>query len=249
MAMTRKNKRSAGTRKAGKGPKVTTVKTVAQVVKKVMRNNLEHKHKSWVITDMTPKDGPIQSGDILPIVGPISLGTGANQRVGARVKPVGLWLKGHLCFNPDTGGQSTILPRVYILNSRKYKTNTSVLANSTEIASQLLDNWDGANTNFTGDIDEWQYPVNLDDFTVVKVLNTSITKDNTTSSDGKSYHDFMVRIPTPANFNFDEGSTYVTNFAPFVAVGWVNADGEAPVAPYPETLYVTMKCFLSYIDA
>lgn len=247
-SQTRKNRKSSkGTRKNKMPKAATSVTTVAKVVKAVMNRQLEHKQKSWVIETDVSHYPDISGNQILPLVGPLTQGTDGNQRVGMRVKPLSIVVKGHVGYDPAVGGCESIRPVLYFLNSRQLKTNAGITANHVGISAQLLEDCDGSNLRFDGSLSVAQYPVNTDDYSIIRVLRLSITKDNTTSSDGKSYFDYSVKLNAPAHLIFDEGSNYPTNYAPFLAIGWYKTDGGAPEAV--DWLSHTAKTFMSYIDA
>jgi len=231
----------------------TLRRTVTATVKKALARAVENKHLAFPLTT-EPTGQELLASAIVPAnvfypMNSMNQGTASNQRIGDTIVPKSMTVKAHFSINKASGGFQSIKVYVYVLSSRQYKSVPALDANLPAELLKLLDTWNNGSVGFSGDNYIALLPVNRDRFIVHKVLKFTLTKDNTTSSDGKSYRDLSIRIPVPSHLKYDSGSFYPQNYCPIVAVGYTYADGDAPDDPLHPNLQVDMASFMSYEDA
>ena len=130
------NKYGPVRRKLKKGPTVTITKKVAvpkmkdgtkagvlALVKKMIAKDTENKFIGWKLEEDVIHNSPIGPADCVPVIQQIVTGTTAQQRIGDRVKPKYLTVKGVISFNPDQPLNTTqnFLVRVVILAQKEHQ--------------------------------------------------------------------------------------------------------------------------------
>lgn len=202
--------------------------------------------------------------NLLPPIAPNDgSGSGANERIGDRVKPRSLIVRGTVQY--DSGYQGNFIPpstvRCLILTQKNIKVGSDV-GSRADVAHLLKDNVSGASARgYSGTAFDNHSPINTDLFkvlmdkkyTMVPQLytglgNSSDTNTKTLSGTQPTIH-FVVKIPVPAKLTFDDGNgNYANNFAPFFCFGAVCDDGNSAFtlsAPYR----VRVQSILDFEDA
>lgn len=196
-------------------------------------------------------NAPITDGDVVTIVGSIPEGTASNERLGDRVKPKSLRVRGVLSLNPDYNpNNKPMIVTIMILACKDKKTNALVTAGA-GLADLLKPNiggteqvgWDGTTFRST-------FPVNTGKFKVYYQKQMVLAP----GSLGSGTREFDLRRwkytfkDLPASLTFDEGTgDDANNFAPFLVTGWCYADGSA--ADATPRLLTNVSSVLSYEDA
>jgi len=196
-------------------------------------------------------NAPISDADVVPIVQSIPEGTSSLTRLGDRIKPKSLKVRGVVGLNPDYNpNNKPMIVSVYILAAKDKKTNSLVTAGA-GLADLLKPNiggteqvpWDGTTLRST-------YPVNTDKFRVYMAKQFRLAPGSL--GGGTREFDFFKWKYTfkdlPASLTFDEANgDDANNFAPFLAIGWCYTDGSATDV----TPRLTSNCssILSYEDA
>lgn len=229
-------------------------KTIARVVKKVMSRNVEVKHVGANVVDAAFNSSISAASECYPVIPQVTEGTDGHQRVGDKIRPKYLIVKGHLQY--DHGFMGNFAPpstvRVMILTQKNIKTASDVSSRA-DIDHLLKDNI-GTDTGraYTGSMFDNLAPINKDLFNVLmdrkfKMLpqlytglgNTSDTNTKTLSGTQRTYT-FTKKIKCPATLYYDDGNANIANnFAPFVCLGAVTDDGSGPFSlntPYHLTV-------------
>lgn len=206
------------------------------------------------------------SSECYPLLPTITEGTAGNQRIGNKIRPKYLIVKGKIQYNNsflDTAGTQFIPPctvRAMILTQKSVRYSGAV---STDVdVSHLLK--DNIGTDVARSYSGTQYdnlaPINTELFNVIMdkkikfnwinhqvvLTDPGVSISHDSGNDRTKY--FYCKVPVPANLYFDDGSgNYPNNFAPFFCFGSVMDDGSSPwtaSTPY----HVTIQSALYYTD-
>jgi len=182
--------------------------------------------------------GPADCAFIVPEIDPIdaSAGSTAQQRMGDRIKPKSLKVKGVLSWAPDDCNTlQNIYARVMILSQKDIKVGTTIAAGGVDTSHLLRPALPGADqTAFKGDTADLNYSVNSDKFKVFMDKTIKLTCSNVGLGGREAMPLYSARWSytfksLPSNFSFDAGNgDWVNNFAPFLAIGYAYSDGTAP---------------------
>lgn len=240
--------------------KDTTRAGVLAIVRKMLDRKIEDKRVGWLLENGVSHNSGIGPADCLPLVQqivPIDSTTGdtSTQRIGDRLKPKSLRVRGIISVAPDQGSIQNLYVRVLILAQKDIKVGSSVAAGNVDTAHLLKPAFVSApglvEVPFRGDTSDVFAPINTDKFRVYydKVHKlcpaTNATVENTMGSYRWSY----TFKDMPASFSYDAGNgDWANNFAPFCCVGYAYADGTAP-----DTVSLRIKStyssLLTYEDA
>jgi hypothetical protein len=164
-------------------------------------------------------------------------GSTATQRIGDRITPKSLTVKGVLSVNPDQGTNDLgdFYARIVIATQKDIKVGSRIVTGAVNAGSLLRPGFDTPGTDqvqFLGNTLELTYPINKDLFHVYydKVVKFKMTKSLSQDTwDSYSHRWSYTFKKLPASLTFDEGNgNWPNNFAPFVAVGYAYSDGKAP---------------------
>lgn len=220
-------------------------KALTKVIKAVVRRDEEKKFCGLTVEYAIQHSPDISVADIKSVLPLQTQGAGYNQRIGDRIRPSSLVIDGAVSINDDGSGfvGVPITAVVFVLQAKRIRDPTQIASAPVNI---LLDNGTGA-TNWDGSTLNSFYPINKDEFEVLGARRMKLgdtTAENTRSMTAR-YH---MKIRTPKVLNYNPGSSTVSNFAPFMVVGWCRDDG---VLPAPSNLWVvhTASSRLTYTDA
>lgn len=228
----------------GKKPTATKKGVVKQVlaaavkteVKRAIARDTENKQIGWAVELDTQHNSGITSADCYPLVQQISQGTTAQSRVGDRVKPKSLKIRGVLSFNPDDCTTSqNIYARVLILAQKNIKVGSSVAGGGVD-ANRLLKPSLVATpeSQFAGNTMDLNTPINTELFRVYMDKTIKLTTSVVSGGGWEAMPLYSARWSKiikqlPASFTYDMGNgDWANNFAPFVAVGYAYSDSTAP---------------------
>lgn len=212
-------------------------KAVAEVAKSVLSRAAEDKVIASLVEDGVQHNFPIGPADCEPLIPEISQGPMANQRIGDRVKPKRLTVKGVVSLNPLQGwaAQGDIYGRLMILAQKDVKVGSQVLGSQIDTAHLLRPALATGSTDeapFSGNTEELMYPINTEKFRVYldKSFKFAITKEDAVENMMRYSHRWSYTFKQlPASLTFDEGNgDWANNFAPFVCIGFAYSDGQAP---------------------
>lgn len=177
------------------------------------------------------------TGEIFYALPPLLQGTDNWQRVGNKVTPKKLQVTLDFCATiHDTTRAVDKTVHVFLLTCKSVKN----LDNFSAIPiTNLLEDGQGGNTSFDGTTPGSFYPVDKNNFTVLKhitfrlvkgfgmptdsTVNTSVAVTDSVISPSGSYRRIKMNVKTPKTLLYDTHSTsYPTNFAPFFVIGYVN---------------------------
>lgn len=212
----------------------------------------ENKERGFILEQDVVHNAPITDADVVPIVGSIPEGTGSNERLGDRIKPKSLMVRGIISTNPEYNpNNKPLLVSIYILGCKDKKTNALVQAGA-GMADLLKPNIGGTEqVPFDGSTQRSCYPVNDGKFRVYhqehRLLAPGSVAAGTREFECLRWQYYFKDLP--ASLTYDEGAgDDANNFAPFLVIGYSYADGTVG-----ETLNtrIISNCFaqLKYEDA
>lgn len=205
------------------------------------------------VEDSVAHNSAISSADCYPIVpeiAPIDAATGstATQRIGDRITPKSLTVRGVLAINPEQGTNDVgdFYARIIVASQKDIKVGSRVTG-SVDSGALLRPGFSTPGDDqvaFLGNTMELNYPINKDLFHVYydKVVRFKMTKSLTQDAWVDNSHRWSYTFKNlPSSFTFDEGNgNWPNNFAPFVAVGYAYAGGQSPDTIQ---LKLTHSCF------
>lgn len=225
-------------RKGYKGKKLSKPlrRAMTQVAKKVISRNAEDKVAGVPVETNVLHNSGIASADCQPLIMQIPQGVSANQRLGDRIRPKTLRVRGVIGVNPEAQFTTSkeVYVRVMLLAQKDLKTGTQILASAVDAGALLRAGYGGTGDaiTFTGITNNVLMPINTNLFRVY--YDRQFKLDLCLTDPGKTTHTrqwsyTFTKKHLPASLFFDEGNgDWPNNFAPFVAIGYAYADGTAP---------------------
>jgi len=213
--------------------KDTTKAGVLDLVRRMINRGNENKAVGWRVESNVSHNSPIGAADCEPIVGQIGTGTTAQGRIGDKLKPKSLRVKGTISFTPDTCTTSqNLYVRVIIAAQKNIKVGSNVLGGSVDAAHLLRPAFAGAAEQaFDGTTQALDYPVNRELFKVYMDKVIKLTASVVTGGGVEQMPLYSGRYSysfksMPTNLSFDAGNgDWVNNFAPFICLGYAFSDG------------------------
>jgi len=207
---------------------------VLQIVKQTLARATENKTVGFIVENNVVHNAPISDADVVPVLGSILEGTESNQRIGDRVKPKSMTVRGVIGLNPDYNpNNKPMIVTVMLLACKDKKTNALVAAGA-GLADLLKPNingteqvpWDGTTLRSTYDINTEKYRVHY--ARQFRIAPGSLA-GGTREFDYVKWRHTFKSSKMPASLTWDEGTgDDCNNFAPFLVIGWCYTDGTAP---------------------
>lgn len=243
-------------------------KTISPIVKsyvnRTIRRNEETKMSSNQYTLSSFNSTITTSADLLTLLPQVVVGTGQNDRIGNKIRPIRLEITGYVLYYADSlaalSDAKMIGGRLFCFQDKA----TRAYANS--IYNYNLLNLGGTGNTFTGTALNWVSPVNKEQFTFfadrkmvfMKPFGTTNNSSPTTSNaitgmDKSLFHPFKIVLTQkhlPAVLQYDQGDSlaYPTNFAPYLALGYCDLMNRTPDSTTTQ-LAMEFNCTLYYKDA
>lgn len=202
------------------------------VAKRATARAIPNKYIGWQVEALTDHNSQITNPDCYALVQQLAKGTSVYEREGDRVKPKSLTVKGQISVNPDYNPDTKPMYVRVIIAQQKTVRSVGQYANL-DTTHLLKPTFAGlSEVSFTGAEPQISYPVNRDLFRVYMDKVFLITPAGAISGEPRvgSQKRWSYRFKQlPSSLTYDEGNgDYANNFAPFVALGYVYADGTAP---------------------
>jgi len=220
--------------------KDTTRAGVLQIVRRMLDRRVEDKKVGWLLESGTAHNSAIGAADCLPLIQQIvpldtALGDTSTQRIGDRIKPKRLKVRGVISVNTQQPDTKNLYVRVLVLAQKDIKVGSTIVAGNVDVAHLLKPSYISApglvETAFGGSTHNIYEPVNTDKFKVYydKVHKLCPASNQTVENTMGSYRWNYTFKDLPAALTYDAGNgNWANNFAPFVAIGYAYADGTAP---------------------
>jgi len=190
----------------------------------------ENKSRGFILEQNVVHNSAIADADVVPIVGSIPEGTASTERLGDRIKPKSLTVRGIISTNPDYNpNNKPMLVSVYILACKDKKTNS--LLSGAGMADFLKPNIGGTEqVSFDGSTLRSTFPVNTEKFRVYYskklLLAPGSAGAGTREYECLTWSHTFTDKQLPASLTYDEGNgDDANNFAPFMVIGYSYADG------------------------
>lgn len=224
----------------------TSYKKIASVVRSVVRRDEETKSLGLTIENGVIHNAQMTNADIQPLLAGMLQGTASGQRIGDKVKPVSLKVKGCVSFY-DRGQSNVLSPmivKVFCLQWKGLKDSSSgfgsVPLNTLMDQGGSVGAWDGSTIRAL-------WSINKEAFQVLGSRTLKISDTDVENHKAQTGH-YEMTIKCPATFTFNTGSLYPSNFAPFFVLGWYYEDGSTPAVTDVNIVNTAHSC-LYYKDA
>lgn len=205
--------------------------SVTALVKRIVHKGRENKFKGYnvLVQNITP--AITNAHVILP---PLDKGTEDFERIGDKVQPKSLILRGQLSIDHDTNVMSdSVHVRLMVLRVREAQRNTLALTQFIAKASTLLNPNYGVGTSLNGytgvPINNLQ-DINTDSFRVLKdriyELNPAFyVAGYPQPSNFRSVKQVKMSIPLPSSLMYSDDTSEAQNYAPVLCIGYCYPDG------------------------
>lgn len=216
-------------------------KPVRSYVNRAIRRNEETKFSTNQYGLTSFNSGISSTGDLVTVLPQISVGTGQNNRIGNKIRPVRLEITGYVIYYAAAVGTYNdarmLGARLFCFQDKTSRSYANGINNY-----QLL-NLGGSSNNFTGTALNWVSPHNSAQFKFfadrkMKILKPFGLTNNTTPSstnaitgmDSSMFHPFKIVITQkdlPAVLTYDQTDdlAYPVNFSPYISLGYCDLMG------------------------
>jgi len=212
------------------------------VVRQMLAKNIENKMVGNPVETNVKHNsgiGPADCEPLIPEIPPMNVNNTSDTsllRIGDKIRPKSLRVKGTLSFQPSTSTVTqNFYARVVIVSQKNIKVGSQVLGGAVDTGRLLRPSFPAAgvvSAPFDGNTDELDFPINRDLF---KVYYDKIIKLCPAAATGvEAIPMYSARWSykfksLPSSFSFDGGNgDWVNNFVPFVAIGYAYSDGTNP---------------------
>lgn len=217
---------------------------IKSYVNRCIRRNEETKFSSNQYGLTAFNSGISASSDLITVLPQIVVGTGQNNRIGNKIRPIRLEITGYVMYYAPAiaGNQDAVMlgARLFMFQDKTSRSYSNNISNY-----QLL-NLGGSSNNFTGSALNWVSPHNNEQFKFFCDKKMVIQKpfgytNNTTPSstnaitgmDKSMFHPFKIVLTQkdlPAVFQYDQTDdlAYPVNFSPYMALGYCDLTNVSP---------------------
>lgn len=204
-------------------------------MRKMIGKEVENKEIGNNIEILVDHNSAISNPDLSPVIPEIPSGITGQTRLGDRIKPKSLVVRGIISVRPSeaiSAINKALLVRVIIASQKDVKVGSQV-GSATDTAHLLKAAVTGADEiPFNGNRNELLYPLNDNKFKRYfdKTFLIAPCAVAGVEQQPRSYFSFQyVFKKLPAHLSFDDGNgNWANNFAPFFCLGYAYADGTAP---------------------
>lgn len=219
-----------------------------------MDEKVEDKHLITTLENLQLHNSAISSGDVISIMPVPVLGTNDYNRIGAKITPKYLVVKGTISV--IRAGMVINRPiglRVIAFNQRDVKSYT---ASGSVQTGALLRSANGGSQSYDGTLLNHLLPLNDELFSRISDKTYKLDQQSSNGTGGDfegtntrtSVIAFSFKVKCPKTLKFDNTSAFPNNHAPFMAVGYCFLDGTS--ADITSTnVQVTSYAHLKYEDA
>lgn len=212
----------------------TMAKEVKKIVDKVLDRKIEDKKVIFSIENAVNHNSAIGSGDIRPILQQIGQSLTGAGRVGDRIRPKYLRVRGMVSLSNTYGGTQVVPIRVRIIAFKQNDIKVGSASTSVDTSSLLRAVGGGGTAQaFSGNVQDLLLPVFDDKFSVLfdrQVTLTPALRGGPSSEPWTGHHyAYSFRVKCPAQLKYDVATgDWANNFAPFMAVGYAYPSGSSP---------------------
>lgn len=245
MAFKKYTKKSFGKKRSTRVRKAPS-RSFAKAVQKVINRNAENKTASIQMDNTSFNSGIATGADVLQLIPSVSQGVDNAQRIGNKIKPSYLDVRGHMelgsipfsALGPVTSAGTIasncrIAVRLLIVEPKQYRSQPDALSSYSNWLPQLLQNG-SAEIGFTGLTKDLYLPINRDCVTVHydKIIYLSVPMTYTDSGMSvpltNSVKFFIKRIKLKKVLSYTDARDQPTNSAISMLCGYAHIDGASP---------------------
>lgn len=214
---------------------------------------------SSVLNTFVGFNGPISStSEIYSLIPQIAQGTGDHQRIGNRIQPVSLTVRGICSLQSNSRTSQRCVVDIYFLTSKLIKAE---IDKSSILIDKLLNLGNGTNTFYNGTTLNAMLPVNTSEFTLLKHKRIILGKNKDSPN---SYADtsepqvaacsyarsWATKIKMPKNLTYQTDSNLSPcTYLPFMVIGWNYGDNNGGSAPSLPGVFVQAQSHLYFKDS
>lgn len=192
----------------------------------------------------------------MPLLQQIAQGVSAQQRVGDRIKPKSLRMRGVVSFMSDTCNTlQNVYVRLLVLAQKNIKVGSAITAGGVDTDHLLRPAYAGSDQEaFAGLTRNLYEPINTDLFTVYMDKVVKLTCSLATGGGREAMPLYSARYSftmkkLPAALTYDDGNgDWANNCAPFFAMGYAFPDGTTDLV-ITRRFINTCSSILQYEDA
>lgn len=202
------------------------------------------------------------AGSWFPALPALGQGTGDYQRVGSKIQPVSAAVSLKVFFDPQNIEAASLYGVIYYGTSKSVKSYNAGLPIGNQ---QILDQGDGTNTTFNGDIYKLNHPIDKKQFNLKRIVfrltktpgiqnsdlsGNDVAGGNYSTANGLECRNFLLKLRPPKNMMYEANTdVWPSNYAPVYGVGFCHADG-SPLTVADQTLVkVSSHCHMYFKDA
>lgn len=240
-----RRKAPARRRAPARGRRILYSTNFAQAVKSVVGRTEETKSLGTAVENGTIHNAAITNADLYPILAGMSVGPNSGQRIGDKIKPSSIRIKGVVSFY-DRGQtvQAPMVVKIFALQWKGLKDGSSGFGS---VPINTLMDAGGSVGAFDGSTLRALWSINKEAFQVLGSATLKISDTDVENHKAQTGH-YEMTLKPPATFTYNTGSLYPSNYAPFLALGWFYEDGSTP-APTDVNIIHTSYATLYYKDA
>lgn len=221
------------------------------IIRRVVNRDVEVKHVGQRVVDSAFNSTISASTECYRLLPDVTVGTAGHQRIGDRIRPKYLIVKGKLMY--DIGMQGNYIPpstvRLLILSQKNIKTSAS-LSSSVDVDHLLKDNigtdvarpFNGTSFDTLAPINKELFTVHMDKLVPMRAqIEKQMGNDNTVLGyASQRTYTWTAKLKCPSWLTFDDGNINCpNNFAPFFCMGAVSDDNSGAFSvntPYRATI-------------
>lgn len=232
-------KRSLAPRRVRAKKSVSRSRLTVSKVKRMINRTQETKMASTDYGYTLFNSGITNVADLVGVLPSIARGTDEQNRIGSSIRPVKLVIRGY--YNYNTYGNTNldameILTRLFLLSDKTIKS----YVDKASVSLDILDKG-GLSQQFTGTTNDYLTPANTHRHrfwhdkrhVMMKPYGYWGSTTPLACLDKSMFKSFVITLykkDMPAVLNYDENDSVSVpvNFAPFLALGYASAFGDAP---------------------
>jgi len=266
MAPKRAFKKRSARKNKTKTAKVS--KPLKNAINQIINGTMETKYRAQVLyngsglsnlSDFTGFSSAITgTGEMYSLIPALNQGDGSFNRQGVQVYPKKLRVHLNIVSTQNNLKNADYMVYAFFLECPAVKD----FANYTAVPiTSLLDDGNGGHTSFDGTSQTSLYKINNQSFRVIRVIKKRIIFNvpigpsagfaSVAQDPSQDHHSVSLDIPLPKKFVYaTEASSYPTNYAPFMVLGFIDNTWNGDNAPgATESVQVQGRSELWYKDA
>lgn len=203
---------------------------------------------AYLTQEGTSFNGMITSGsDLLPLIPTISIGAGDGARVGRRIRPVSLVIRGYVSWDSSfTTAFGPIEASVFAIRTKRTDSAAQISSSDTYFLDE-----GGVGVQYDGTIGRSLLPVMTENYQQLNRLDVKISGAGTSAQVDQEqllYKKFSFNIPLRGDWHYNGDETYPDNWNGFLTCGFTNPrviiQGDVTYTP----LKLSYSAVLKYFD-